>query len=148
MEYSLSGRHLTEQFEDNGQPRLVAYQDSRGVWTIATGHTAGVVEGMTCTPEQGEQWLIDDLAWAQGIVNRYITVTITQGEYDAMVDFTFNLGAGNFEHSTLLELVNDGKIEETADEFDKWDHCGGKVVAGLLRRRQAEKLEFEGKANA
>jgi lysozyme len=140
--------HLTEPFEAGGGPRLVAYQDSRGIWTIAWGHTRGVYAGMTCDLAQAEQWVREDIGWAQEEVNRLIKVPITQFEFDALVDFTFNCGAGNFEHSTLLELVNQGDMEAAALEFDKWDHCAGLVVAGLLRRREAERQIFEGKANA
>lgn len=138
MKYSSKGLHLTEQFESDGGPRLTAYQDSGGVWTIAWGHTAGVVQGMTCALQEACQWLSEDLAWAEAEVNKVVRVPLTQGEFDALVDFVFNCGAGNFEHSTLLRLVNQNNMEAAALEFDKWGHCKGKVVAGLLRRRQAE----------
>jgi lysozyme len=140
MRYSLQGDALTKRFEGC---RLVAYQDQVGRWTIGYGHTLGVQPGQTCTQEQADAWLALDMSWAEMIVNNYVHITITQGEYDAMVDFTFNLGAGSFEHSTLLILVNEGKFTEAANEFEKWDHAGGKVVAGLLRRRQAEEAEFK-----
>jgi lysozyme len=142
MNYSSDGLHLTEQFEADGGPRLVAYQDSGGIWTIAWGHTRGVVAGMTCTRAQAEQWLQEDLAWAESEVNKLVHVPLTQGEFDALVDFTFNCGAGNFDHSTLLKLVDAGNMKAAALEFDKWDHCGGQIVAGLLRRREAETQEF------
>jgi len=141
MEYSQAGLRLTESFEGD---RLTAYQDQVGVWTIGYGHTAGVCEGMTCTQEQAEAWLQQDIAWAVSVVNKYITVPVTQGEFDAMVDFTFNLGAGRFAHSRLLQLVNAGDLTGAANEFEKWDYAGGHVVAGLLRRRQAEKDLFTG----
>lgn len=66
-----------------------------------------------------------------------------EGEFDSLVDFVFNLGAGNFDHSTLLALVNKGDMQDAANEFEKWDRCEGKAVAGLLRRRQAEEALFE-----
>ena len=144
MEYSKTGLRLTESFEGD---RLTAYQDQVGVWTIGFGHTAGVSEGMTCTQEQAEAWLQEDLAWAVSVVNRHVTVQVTQGEFDALVDFTFNLGAGRFNHSHLLQLVNAGDLTGAADEFEKWAYAGGHVVAGLLRRRQAEKDLFTGDNN-
>ena len=140
MIYSKIGlEQLTERFEGC---RLVAYQDQRGIWTIGYGHTAHVYEGQVCTKEQAECWLMQDTQTAQAGVNRLVHVPLTQGEFDALVDFTFNLGVGAFANSTLLTLVNDGKFEAAANEFEKWDHCGGQVVAGLLRRRLAEKETF------
>ena len=139
MNYSLNGLHLTEQFESC---KLTAYQDSKGVWTIGWGHTAGVIPGMTCTQEQADTWLQEDIQWAAREVNRLVTVPLTQGEFDALTDFTFNLGCGNFEHSTLLALVNKNDMTDAINEFQKWDKCGGQVVAGLLRRRESEAQEF------
>ena len=140
MNYSKSGLQLTERFEGC---KYVAYQDQRGIWTLGYGHTFGVVEGMACTQEQAEAWLIADTAWAVSVVNKYVAITVTQGEFDAMTDFVFNVGAGNFEHSALLRLVDAGQFAQAAEEFEKWDHCGGQVVAGLLRRRLAEAQEFK-----
>ncbi len=138
-EYSKGALALTERFEGC---KLAAYQDSVGVWTIGYGHTFGVRKGDTCTPEQAEAWLRVDLAAAQKFVNIHVQTEITQGEFDALVDFVFNLGCGSLEHSTLLRLVNARQFEAAAKEFVKWDHAGGKEVAGLLRRRQAEAAEF------
>lgn len=143
MNYSSNGENLTKQFEADGGPRLVAYQDSGGVWTIAWGHTAGVVQGMTCDLDQAQAWFDEDLAWAVSEVNKLVTIPLSQPEFDALVDFVFNCGAGNFDHSTLLRLINQDNMNAAALEFDKWDHVGGQVVAGLLRRRQAETSEFE-----
>ena len=142
MKYSSNGQHLTQQFEADGGPRLVAYQDSKGIWTIGWGRTRGVVAGMTCLLSQAERWFLADIAWAESEVNRVVKVPLTQNEFDALVDFTFNCGACNFENSTLLKLVNADNMEAAALEFEKWDHCGGKVIAGLLRRRQAEERLF------
>ena len=142
MEYSSDGLHLTERFEADGGPRLSAYRDPRGILTIGWGHTAGVVEGQTCTLQGAEDFLQADIAWAQSEVNRLVRVPLSQDEFDALVDFTFNCGAGNFDHSTLLALVNENDMTAAALEFDKWDHCAGQIVAGLLRRRQAETEEF------
>ncbi len=139
MNYSKTGLELTEQFEGC---RLTAYQDQVGRWTCGYGHTAGVQAGDTCTQEQAEAWLAEDISWAVQTVNLYVKIALTQGEFDALVDFVFNLGSGSFEHSTLLQLVNQRNFEAAAAEFDKWDHAGGQVVAGLLRRRQAEEAEF------
>jgi lysozyme len=143
MTYSKSGRALTERFEGC---RLVAYPDSTGVWTLGYGRTRGVVPRQCCTQEQADQWLVEDTDAAVAYVNHHVTTTITQEIFDALVDFTFNLGDGTLLHSALLALVNERKFAEAAQEFDKYDHAGGKVVAGLLRRRQAEEAEFNAAA--
>lgn len=144
MVYSKAGMALTERFEGC---RLDAYQDVRGVWTIGFGHTAGVVSGMTCTQAQADEWLKTDTEWAVHTVQSEVDVALKQEEFDALVDFVFNLGSGNFSHSTLLKDLHKGDMEAAAGEFQKWDLAGGKVVAGLLRRRMAEAAEFKGEGN-
>lgn len=139
MIYSKDGLDLTKQFEGC---RLTAYQDSTGVWTVGYGHTQGVYAGQTITLEQAEDFLIADVLWAQRVVNIFVTVPLLQAEFDALVDFTFNLGSGNFLKSTLLKLLNQGNYSAAANEFERWDKAGGVVVAGLLRRREAEAEEF------
>lgn len=139
MTYSKQGLALTESFEGC---RLAAYQDSRGRWTIGYGHTFMVFPNDTCTQAQAETWLVGDISWAEKYVNRYVTTGVTQGEFDALVDFSFNLGVNSLQHSTLLRLVNAGSFEAAANEFEKWDHAAGVEVAGLLRRRLAEKTLF------
>jgi lysozyme len=140
MKYSKPGLQLTEGFEGC---KLVAYIPMKGdVPTIGYGHTRGVYLGMTCTQEQAEQWLLEDLKLAEDNVNLHVRVKLTQGQFDALVDFAFNCGCANLDGSTLLKLVNTGDFEHAAKEFEKWDHASGKVVAGLLRRRQAEEAEF------
>ena len=139
MIYSKSGLELTEQFEGC---RLTAYRDQGGVLTIGYGHTHGVQEGDTCTQEQAEAGLASDIAWASLAVNRLVSVPLNQAEYDALTDFVFNVGSGNFSTSTLLAKLNAGDFIGAAAEFDRWDKAGGQVVAGLLRRRQAETDEF------
>ena len=84
-----------------------------------------------------------DTSWASQTVNLYVTIALTQGEFDALVDFVFNLGGGSFEHSTLLVMVNQRNFAAAAAQFERWDHAGGQVVAGLLRRRLAEEAEFK-----
>ena len=142
MQYSEAGLRLTEGFEG---VRLRAYLDSRGIPTIGYGHTKGVQLGVTCTPEQAEAWLAEDEAWAVSIVNSLVHVPLTQGEFDVLVDFTFNCGSGTLQHSTLLQSVNKCNWTTVAKAFEEYDHAGGKVVAGLLRRRVAEAAEFSAK---
>ena len=99
---------------------------------------------MVWTQEQADAQLLKDIQNAVDHVNRLVTVPLSQGEYDALVDFIFNVGSGNFDRSALLRLLNAGNYQVAAAQFDLWDHAGGKVVAGLLRRREAEKAEFNG----
>lgn len=142
MTYSKPGLGLTEGFEGC---RLRAYQDSKGVWTIGYGHTGkDVVAGLTCTQAQADLWLQLDIEWAASEVNRVVKVPLTQAEFDALVDFVFNCGSGNFDHSTLLTLLNHNDHVKAAAEFVKWDKCGGVVLPGLLRRRKAEAALFVG----
>lgn len=141
LTYSGDGLALTEQFEGC---RLSAYQDQAGVWTIGYGHTGpDVVPGMTITSDQAQSLLMGDISGAAACVNQVVNVPLAQPEFDALVDFVFNLGPGAFEGSTMLRLLNSGDFTAAAAEFQKWDHAGGKVVAGLLRRREAEEAMFD-----
>lgn len=135
MEYSQNGLLLTEGFE---ALRTESYQDIKGIWTIGFGHTLNVIPGMTCTEEQANTWLAEDVHSAESCINVNVRVELTQNEFDALVDFAFNCGNSAFKQSTMLQLLNQGDYAGAANEFDKWDHASGKVVAGLLRRRQAE----------
>ncbi len=139
MTYSKAGIQLTERFEGC---RLAAYPDTGGVWTIGYGHTHGVIEGMTCTLEQAEAWLKADIQAAADAVNRLVQISLKQPEFDALVDFVFNLGAGAFARSTMLKDINAGNLAAAAMQFPLWDRDAGRVLAGLLHRRLAEELEF------
>jgi lysozyme len=142
LTYSKDGLAITEQFEGC---RLVAYQDQVGVWTIGYGHTgSGVASGLTITQDQAIDLLTSDVAASAAYVNAAVTVELQQNEFDALVDFVFNLGRGAFAGSTLLKNLNAGQFDAAATQFDLWDHAGGQVVAGLLRRRQAEQAMFQG----
>jgi len=136
---SYTGQKLTEEFEGCS---LVPYQDSAGIWTDGYGNTHNVIPGMPITQAQAELDLNRNIAWAVICVQNSVTIALTQGEFNALVDFVFNIGSGNFAKSTLLADLNDGKVEEAAQQFTLWDLAGGNVVAGLLRRRIAERGEF------
>jgi lysozyme len=136
LTYSGKGLALTEQYEGC---RLTAYQDQVDVWTIGYGHTgADVTPGLTITQTQAEALLAKDVLAAARCVNTMVKLQLTQGEFDALVDFVFNLGPGNFARSTLLTALNAGDFARAAAQFECWDRAGGVVVAGLLKRRQAE----------
>lgn len=133
--------HLTEGFE---ACRLVAYWDKLGkVWTVGWGATGdGISSGTVWTQEQADDWLKARYAANAAKINQIVNVQLTQGEFDALCDFAYNAGLGALEGSTLLRLLNAGDYAGAALEFDKWDRAGGSVVAGLLRRREAETQEF------
>jgi lysozyme len=138
--YSKSGEQLTESFESC---RLTSYYDSKGVLTIGWGHTGSVYPGQTITQEKADELLRCDIATAVNAVNKFVTVSLTQNEFDALVDFVYNCGVSAFIDSTLYKFINRNLIEDAAKQFELWDHSGGKVVAGLLRRRIAERNLFE-----
>ena len=123
--------------------RLSAYLDSVRVPTIGFGHTKDVQMGDTCTQDQADEWLIDDLHDALASVQNNVTVPLTDDELSALVDFVFNVGGKNFAHSTLLRLLNAGDFAGAENEFLKWNHAGGQVLAGLTRRRRAEAAMFD-----
>jgi lysozyme len=123
--------------------RYEAYPDSVGVPTIGYGHTKGVKLGDTCTDEQAEAWLREDVTTAESCVSSSVTVPMTQGEFDALVSFTFNLGCHALRSSTLLIKLNNSDYDGAAAEFGKWNHARGKVLAGLTARREAERQLFE-----
>src|ERR1700743_959647 len=141
MEYSEQGLRLTESFEGFASK---AYRDSGGRWTIGYGTTQGVHEGMTCTQEQAQGWLLRDVAAAVQGVNHLTKIPLSQNEFDALVDFTYNVGLGNFAGSTLLKRVNEGNKGAASIEFLHWDKVHGKVIEGLTRRREAEMKLFLG----
>lgn len=138
-----------KQFE---QYRPTAYLPTKNdVPTIGWGHTGATRMGDTCTVEQAETWLRQDVAWAAATVNNAIKVTLTQNEFDALVSLTFNIGPGDpgadpprqgFRTSTLLQLLNAGNYAGAAAEFPKWNRQRGKVLDGLTKRRLAEQARF------
>lgn len=139
LTYSQQGLSLTEQFEGF---RPDAYQDITGVWTNGFGNTHGVIPGSTITLVQANTDLMSNIAGAEHVVNTVVTVPLTQSQFDALVDFVFNLGSANFQSSTLLRKLNTGDIAGAAAEFPKWNHAGGVVVSGLTKRRLAEQGLF------
>ena len=136
MQLGTRGTLLIEGFE---KLALVAYLGQEGKPTIGWGHTGPDVHmGMTCTREQADAWFIQDTHAAVAGVNRSLSVTVNQNQFDALVAFTFNVGVGAEAHSTLLRLVNGGDLTDAALEFAKWNKVGGQPSAGLTRRRAAE----------
>ena len=137
---SRNGLALMQQFEGLC---LTAYQDCVGVWTIGYGHTGRDVHaGLNITEEQALDLLMRDSAAAAAAVNRLVTAKLTQNQFDALVSFVYNLGQGSLASSTLLRMLNAGDHAGAADQFPRWNKAGGVVVAGLQRRREAERALF------
>lgn len=122
--------------------RLTAYKCPAGIWTIGYGHTCGVRQGQRCTEAQAEAWLVEDIRDAERTVDYLIKAPLTDNQRGALVSFVFNVGAGNFRASTLLKKLNIRDYDGAADEFRRWNKAGGKVLAGLTRRRDAEAALF------
>lgn len=136
MRTSQNGIDLVKRFEGFSP---VAYLCPAGVWTIGYGHTAGVHEGDSIDGDTAEDFLREDLTSAEGAVEKYVKVPLKQWQFDALVSFTFNLGAGNLYSSTLLKKVNRNPDDPSIrDEFEKWVYAGGRVLQGLVDRRKAE----------
>jgi lysozyme len=128
------------------------YRDSAGTWTIGYGSTRDAdgnpVTAATpdITVEAARSLVERDLGAAlTREVARDVHTPLTASQTAALADFVYNLGAGNFRASTLLRKLNAGDYAGAAAEFDKWDHAGGRVLAGLLKRREAETQLFNTK---
>jgi lysozyme len=145
FKYSDGGLALTKSFEGL---RLESYQDVAGVWTVGYGHTGpDLLAGMKISQADADAMLRADLSVAVACVNRGVTEEISQPQFDALVDFCFNVGRSNFLQSSLLRYLNRGDFESAAAQFLLWVNAGGKKVEGLVRRRQAERgmfLEVDG----
>ena len=138
MEPSPNAFAIIKQFEGF---KPTAYQDQRGIWTIGYGHTRNVVAGDTCTTAQAQTYLAEDVQGTAAAINQHVTVPLTQNQFDALTSLVFNIGAGNFEESTLLRLLNDRNYNGAADEFLQWKRAGTYRNA-LLPRRQEERALF------
>ncbi len=135
MKLSINGLNAIKRFEGL---RLNAYQCSAGVWTIGYGHTKGVKAGDSITEAQAEKYLLEDVKEAEDEVN-WQGLKINQNQFDALVSFVFNLGAGNFRKSTLLKKIKANPDDPTiAQEFERWKFAGGVANNGLAARRNAE----------
>jgi lysozyme len=147
MQVSARGLKLIAEFEGL---RLNAYPDpgtGNEPWTIGYGTTIypngyKVKQGDEITREQALEFLRHDSKKFSDAVNRAVRVPINQNQFDALVSFTYNLGEGALNRSTLLTKVNSHNFRSAADEFGKWIYAGGRILAGLVRRRNAERDLF------
>jgi|TARA_B100000287_G_C20301941_1_gene650227 lysozyme len=135
------GIGIIKQFEGC---QLIAYQDAVGVWTIGYGHTKGVSEGDIISSAQAEALLLKELKEYEDYVNKLVTVPLHDYQFDALVSWTYNLGPTNLANSTMLKKLNEGKYNEVPDEMRRWNRAGGKVLEGLVIRRDYEAKLFAG----
>lgn len=122
------------------------YLDPVGIPTVCVGHTSTVTRadvGKTYSAELCEKLLLSDTRVAQAAVGRTVQVPLTQGQYDSLVSFTFNVGSRNFEKSTLLRYLNAGDCHAAAAQFDRWHFAKGRSLPGLIKRRAHERATFE-----
>lgn len=153
MRTSPEGRAFITRWEG---VRANSYRDVAGFWTIGVGHLltkeeqeTGMIRGVAfiggLTPAEVDEVLTADLLGTEVAVAGLVKPELTQPQFDALVSFTFNLGAGALHKSTLLKYVNAGEFDKVPAELLKWCRAGGAVIAGLKRRREAEaKLWSEG----
>lgn len=129
--------------------KLVAYQPVPGdVWTIGFGATGpDIQQGTRWTQEQADADLLSRLAVLERQVDSHVTFSLFDNELGACLSLAYNIGIRNFVDSTLLVKVNEGNMDEAADEFLKWDHFHGRVLPGLLNRRKDERAVFLGQSN-
>ncbi|MFV9175997.1 lysozyme [Serratia marcescens] len=144
MNISKNGIELIKRFEGL---ELEAYQDSVGVWTIGYGWTQSVdgkkiAPGMRIDQATADRLLKCGIVQYEQGVNQLVKVRITQGQFDALVSFAYNLGLRSLSTSTLLQKLNAGDTKGAADEFGKWVNAGGKRLDGLVVRRAAEREMF------
>lgn len=136
MNISPAGLNLLKTCEGY---RSHTYLDVAGLSTIGYGHLlVGETFPYGITESHATALLSADLGWAEHAVTSLVTVPVTQGQFDALCDFTYNLGANALKTSTLLKLLNLGQYDAAGQELLKWNRAAGHVVAGLTTRRQAE----------
>lgn len=127
--------------------RTKSYDDGVGVWTIGYGTTrypdgSKVKPNQSCTVDQAQAYFKHDLIEFEDTVNSSVKVQINQNQFDALVSLAYNIGSKAFRGSTLLKKLNSGDYQSAADQFLVWRKAGGKVLDGLVRRRNTERELF------
>lgn len=140
MNITPTGTQLIRRFEGFSP---TPYHCPAGYLTIGYGHVVRAGEAWErITHEEAEALLMEDVQHAENAVKRLMTVPLTLGQYDALVSFTYNLGAGALQRSTLRRKLNRGDVLAAADEFPRWVWAGGIKLKGLVLRRAAERGRF------
>lgn len=145
MTVSDNGRSFIRQQEGY---RNTPYQDVAGHWTVGIGHKIttddGISTGQVLSDAQIQALFDDDVATAESEVKQLVSVPLTQGQFDALVDFVFNLGRAHLATSSLLRYLNAGNYAAAVHQFSRWVYADGKVNSGLVARRQSEQQMFVG----
>ena len=139
MKPSERGLALIRQFEGL---RLSAYKCSAGVPTIGYGTTKGVKMGMEITKDEAERLFQEDVQRFVDHIEALVKVPLNQNQIDALASFVYNVGPTAFANSTLLRVLNAGLYKDASDQFLRWNKAANNVVAGLTRRRIAERELF------
>lgn len=129
-----------------GQTVAHAYADPAHGWAVPTichGRTMGVFKGQQASLEQCQVWLKEDARRECAVIARVTPVSMTQGQYDALCSFVYNVGQGAYARSTLARRINAGDCLGAAREFNRWVYAGGKRQPGLVKRRAHERAQFE-----
>lgn len=142
MKISEKGLDLIKFYEGCGYN---AYKCAAGVLTIGYGHTKGVKEGDLITQQEADALLLHEMDEYEGYINNMVTVDLEQNQFDALVSWVFNLGSSNLSSSTLLKKINNKEFDAVPEQIKRWNKAGGKVLDGLIKRRNSEALLFEGK---
>ena len=142
MKISQEGLSLIKKFEGC---ELEAYRCAANVLTIGYGSTKDVKEGDTITQEEADKLLLHEMKEYEGYINDMVKSDLKQNEFDSLVSWVFNLGPSNLSSSTLLQKLNNKDWDDVPNQIKRWNKAGGQVKQGLVRRREAEALLFEGK---
>tara|TARA_B100001778_G_scaffold334717_1_gene347352 strand:+ start:8007 stop:8450 length:444 start_codon:yes stop_codon:yes gene_type:complete len=142
MKISQEGLSLIKKFEGC---ELEAYRCAANVLTIGYGSTKGVKEGDTITQEEADSLLLHEMDEYESYINNMVKSDLKQNEFDSLVSWVFNLGPSNLSSSTLLQKLNNKDWDDVPNQIKRWNKAGGQVKQGLVRRREAESLLFEGK---
>ena len=142
MNISQEGLSLIKKFEGC---ELKAYRCPADVLTIGYGITKNVTEDMEITQQEADEMLNEEITEYEEYVNNMVKVPLEQNQFDALCSWVYNLGPTNLEKSTLLKLLNAGDYHLIPSQIRRWNKAGGETLTGLIRRREAESLMFEGK---
>ena len=142
MNISKEGLALIKRFEGC---ELKAYRCPANVLTIGYGHTKNVTEDMKITQQEANDMLDEELIEYCEYIDKMVKVSLNQNQFDALVAWIYNLGPTNFRNSTLLTVLNQERYSDVPEQIKRWNKADGKILDGLIKRREAEALLFESK---
>ena len=142
MNISKEGLALIKRFEGC---KLKAYRCPANVLTIGYGHTKNVTEDMKITQQEANDMLDEELIEYCEYIDKMVKVSLNQNQFDALVAWIYNLGPTNFRNSTLLTVLNQERYSDVPEQIKRWNKADGKILDGLIKRREAEALLFESK---